>query len=61
MNEANSMTYIGEVLRGDGLQVSKKRVEAIVNAPKPQNQSEIKVFWDQLNFAPSLSQVYQIY
>ena len=55
------MIYMGEVLRGDGLQVSKKRVEAIVNAPKPQNQSEIKVFWDQLNFAPSFSQVYQIY
>ena len=32
---AKSMQYMGEVLTGEGLQVSKKRVEAIVDAPRP--------------------------
>lgn len=31
----DSMEYKGEVLTGEGLQVSKKRVEAIVDAPRP--------------------------
>lgn len=33
---------MGELLTGDGLQVSRKRVEAIVNAPRPRNQSEVR-------------------
>jgi len=41
---AKSMVYLGEVLTGEGLQVSKKRVEAIVDAPRPQNQSEVRSF-----------------
>lgn len=35
---------MGEVLTGDGLQVLNKRVEAIVNAPRPKNQSEVRSF-----------------
>lgn len=31
---AKSMGYMGEVLTGEGLQVSKKRVEAIVDVPR---------------------------
>lgn len=33
---AKSVEYVGEVLTGEGLQVSKKRIEAIVDAPRPQ-------------------------
>ena len=47
---AESMTYMGEVLTGDGLQVSKKRVEAIVSAPRPQNQSEVRSFLGSAQF-----------
>ena len=32
---AKCMEYMGAVLTGEGLQVSKKRVEAIVDAPRP--------------------------
>ena len=46
----DSMIYMGELLTGDGLQVSKKRVEAIVNAPRPQNQSEVRSFLGSAQF-----------
>lgn len=36
------MVYIGEVLTGEGLEGSKKRVEAIFDAPRPQNKSEVR-------------------
>ncbi|CAB4006666.1 Transposon Tf2-9 poly [Paramuricea clavata] len=36
----NEMVYMGDVLSGDGLQLSEKRVKAIVDAPEPKNQSE---------------------
>jgi len=39
---AKSMEYMGKILTGEGLQVSKKRVGAIVDAPRPQNQSEMR-------------------
>ena len=42
---ATSMSYIGEVLTGEELQVADKRVEAIVHAPRPQNQSEVRSFF----------------
>ena len=32
------MEYMGEVLTGEGLQVSKKRVEATVDALRPQSK-----------------------
>ena len=47
---AKSMEYMGEVLTGEGLQVSKKRVEAIVDAPRPQNQSEVRSFLGSTQF-----------
>ena len=47
---AKSMEYMGEVLTGEGLQVSKKRVEAIVDAPRPQNQSEMRSFLGSAQF-----------
>ena len=33
-----SMTYMGDVLSGEGLKISDERVKAIVEAPAPQNQ-----------------------
>ena len=39
-----SMTYMGDVLSGEGLKVSEERVKAIVEAPSPQNQSEVISF-----------------
>ena len=39
-----SLEYKGEVLTGEGLQISKRRVEATVDAPKPQNQSKVGSF-----------------
>ena len=39
-----SLEYMGEVLTGEGLQISKRRVEATVDAPKPQNQSKVRSF-----------------
>ena len=39
-----SLEYKGEVLTGEGLQISKRRVEATVDAPKPQNQSKVRSF-----------------
>ena len=47
---AKSMVYMGEVLTGEGLQVSKKRVEAIVDAQRSQNQSEVRSFLGSAQF-----------
>ena len=47
---AKSMEYMGEVLTGEGLQVSEKRVEAIVDAPIPQNPSEVRSFLGSAQF-----------
>ena len=41
---AKNLEYMGDVLTGEGLQISKRRVEATVDAPKPQNQSKVKSF-----------------
>lgn len=38
----SSMTYMGVVLSGKELKVSSDRVKAIVEAPAPQNQSELR-------------------
>ena len=58
---AKSMEYMEDVLTGEGLQVSKKRVEAIVDAPKPQNQSEVRSFLGSAQFCdkfiPGLSTI----
>ena len=39
-----SMTYMGDVLSGEGLKVSDERVKAVVEAPASQNQSEVRRF-----------------
>ena len=41
----SSMTYMGDVLSGEGLKVSDEQVKAIVEAPAPQNQSEVRFPW----------------
>ena len=40
----NSMEYLGNVLTDKGLQVSDDKVEAIVQAPRPKDQSELRSF-----------------
>ena len=45
-----SMTYMGDVLSGEGLKVSDERVKAIVEAPTPQNQSEVRSFPGSVQF-----------
>ena len=47
---AKSMEYMEKVLTGEGLQVSKKSVEVIVDAPRPQNQSEVRSFLGSAQF-----------
>ena len=46
----SSMVYMGDVLSGEGLKVSSERVEAIVKAPTPQNQSEVRSFLGSVQF-----------
>ena len=38
----SSMEYLGNVLTDKGLQVSDDKVEAIVQAPRPKEQSELR-------------------
>jgi len=40
----SSMVYMGNVLSGERLKVSSERGKAIVEAPTPQNQSEVRSF-----------------
>ena len=37
----SSMVYMGDILSGEGLKVSSERGKAIVEAPTPQNQTEV--------------------
>ena len=46
----NSMVYMGDVLSGEGLKVSSERVKAIVEAPTPQSQSEVRSFLGSVQF-----------
>ena len=47
----SSMVYMGGVLSGEGLKVSSERGKAIVEAPTPQNQTEVRSFLlGQFNF-----------
>ena len=46
----DSMIYMGDVLSGEGLKVSSKRVKAIVEAPAPQNPSEVRSFLGSVQF-----------
>ena len=45
-----NMVYMGDVLSGEGLKVSSERVKAIVEAPTPQNQSEVRRFLGSVQF-----------
>ena len=47
---ASSMTYIGDILSADGLQLSEKRIEAIIDAPAPRNQFEERSFLGSVQF-----------
>ena len=44
------MVCMGDVLFGEGLKVSSERVKAIVEAPAPQNQSEVRSFLGSVQF-----------
>ena len=52
----DKMVYMGDVLSGDGLQLSEKRVEAIVDAPEPKNQSEVQSFLGSSQFCAKFIQ-----
>ena len=41
---------MGDVLSGEGLKVSCERVKAIVEAPTPQNQSDVRSFLESVQF-----------
>ena len=47
---ANSMIYMGDILSADGLQLSEKRIEAIIDAPAPRNQFEVRSFLGSVQF-----------
>ena len=47
---ASSMTYTGDILSADGLQLSEKRIEAIIDAPAPRNQFEVRSFLGSVQF-----------
>lgn len=46
----SSMVYMGDVLSGEGVKVSDRRVEAIVKAPAPQNRPEVRSFLGSSQF-----------
>jgi len=46
----SSMVYMGDVPSGEGLKVSSERVNAIVEAPSPQNQSDVRSFLVSVQF-----------
>ena len=48
--EIPSMTYMDNVLSREGLKVSNERVKVIVEAPSPQNQSEVRSFLGSVQF-----------
>ena len=46
----NKMIFMGDVLTADGLQISSERIKAIVDAPQPQNKSEMRSFLGSVQF-----------
>jgi len=46
----SSMVYMGDVLSREGLKVSCERVKAIVEAPTPPNQSDVRSFLGSVQF-----------
>ena len=45
-----SMTYMGDILSGEGLKVPDEQVKANVKAPASQNQSELRSFLGSVQF-----------
>lgn len=54
-----SVTYLGHEISGEGIRPNKQKVEAIMNAPRPQNVTQVKSFLGLINyygrFLPNLS------
>ena len=54
-----SLEYLGHIINKDGLHTSPKKVEAVVNAPPPENTSQLRSFLGMINyygkFLPNLS------
>ena len=46
-----SLTYMGDVLSGQGLAISNERVKAIVEAPESQNKFEVRSFLGSAQFS----------
>ena len=42
--------YLGHIVDSEGLHVAPGKVEAIVNAPKPQNVTELRVYLGLVNY-----------
>ena len=60
------MTYLGHKISRDGVQPTEDRVSSILNAPTPQNKTELKSFLGlmtyNIRFLPSLAHVlYALY
>lgn len=55
-----SVTYLGHVISGEGIQPNPEKVRAISDAPKPENLTQLKSFLGLINyygrFIPNLSQ-----
>ena len=55
------VTYLGHVISAEGLKPSEKRVDAVVNFPKPENVKQLESFIGKLNyygkFLPSFSTI----
>ena len=44
------VTYLGHVISAEGLKPSEKRVDAVVNFPKPENVKQLESFIGKLNY-----------
>ena len=57
------LTYWGYVIAGDGIDLMETMVDAIKNAPKPKNVSQLRTFPSMLNyyhcFLPDVATVLQ--
>ena len=60
---SESVEYLGHVIDSQGLHVKQDKVDAIVNAPKPRNVTELRAYLGLLNyygkFIPNLASILQ--